>query len=82
MITTIDKAGRVVVPKNMRLALGLAPGTEVELRLDDDGHVLISAAPVPKRLEMRDGRPVIVPERPIPPLTDELVRETLESIRR
>jgi len=31
MRTTIDRFGRIVVPKNMRKHLGLAPGVEVEI---------------------------------------------------
>lgn len=81
MITTIDKAGRVVVPKAMRAALGLADGGEVEVVVDD-GRIVISPAPVPKHIEMRHGRPVVVADGPIPPLTTEMVREVLESIRR
>jgi AbrB family looped-hinge helix DNA binding protein len=33
MRTTIDKAGRVVVPKNLRVEIGLMPG-EVEIIVD------------------------------------------------
>ena len=82
MITTIDKAGRVVVPKAMREALGLHDGGEVELNIDDDGRLVMSARDVPKHLEIVDGLPVIVAEGDMPPLTQELVRSTLESIRR
>lgn len=81
MITTMDRAGRVVVPKAMREAISLDAGGDVEIALDD-GRIVISPAPVGKRLEMRDGRPVVVADRPIPPLTDETVRATLEAIRR
>lgn len=81
MITTIDKAGRVVVPKAMREALDLIGGGDVDIALDD-GRIVISPAPVSKRLELRDGRPVVVADRPIPPLTVEAVRATLEDIRR
>jgi hypothetical protein len=33
-------------------------------------------------LEERDGFTVIVPDQPVPPLTYELVRETLERVRK
>lgn len=83
MITTIDRGGRVVVPKAMRDALGLKPGNEVEITIDlDGGSIAIAPKAVRKRLEMRDGLPVIVPEEPIPPLTDELIRQTLDAVRR
>jgi AbrB family looped-hinge helix DNA binding protein len=37
MRTTIDKAGRVVIPKPIREALGLAAGTEVDIQIDGVG---------------------------------------------
>ncbi len=36
MRTTIDKAGRLVVPKSLRERIGLAPG-EVEMTIDGNG---------------------------------------------
>ncbi len=81
MRTTIDKAGRVVVPKAMRDELGLNGGSEVEVSLVD-GHIEIDVVPTPVRLERRDGHWVAVADREMPPLTVEMVRETLESIRR
>lgn len=36
MRTTIDKAGRIVVPKRLRDALGMTPGTELEILAVDD----------------------------------------------
>ena len=36
----------------------------------------------PMHLEEREGRLVAVADRPMPALTQELVRETLEQIRR
>ena len=44
MRSTIDKAGRVVVPKAMRDELGLTGGTEIEIGLVD-GKIEIEAAP-------------------------------------
>jgi AbrB family looped-hinge helix DNA binding protein len=34
MRTTIDKAGRLVIPRSLRARIGLAGGGEVELELD------------------------------------------------
>ncbi len=81
MRTTIDAAGRIVIPKAIREELALYGGEEVELRAVD-GRIEIEVPPTPMHLEKRDGHLVAVPERPLPPLTDEIVRATLEKIRR
>jgi AbrB family looped-hinge helix DNA binding protein len=81
MRTTIDGAGRIVVPKALRDALGLAAGQALEIAARD-GRLEIEVAPTPMRLEERDGGLVAVPEDELPPLTAELVRETLERVRR
>ena len=81
MRTTIDAAGRIVVPKAIREELALYGGQEVELTTVD-GKIEIELPLTPMHLEERDGHLVAVPERPLPPLTDEIVRATLEKIRR
>lgn len=81
MRTTIDGAGRIVVPKVIREELGLYAGQAVELSALD-GRIEIEVPPTPMRLERRGGHVVAVPERPLPTLTAEMVRETLEKIRR
>lgn len=40
MKTTIDKFGRLVVPKTLRERLGLRPGDEIEIKEQDNGIVL------------------------------------------
>ena len=81
MRSTIDKAGRVVVPKAMRAELGLTAGTEIEIGLVE-GKIEIEPAPGDIRLERRDGRLVAVSDRALPVLTAERVREVLEQVRR
>jgi AbrB family looped-hinge helix DNA binding protein len=81
MKTTIDAAGRVVVPKVLRERLGLAGGRTVEIR-EREGRLEIEPAPTPMSLVKRRGGLVAVPSRKLPPLTDEIVRETLEQTRR
>ena len=80
MRTTIDAGGRVVIPKAIRDALYLQPGTPLDVCLRD-GAVVMEAADVPKRMVWENGHLVAEPEEPIPPMTDELVRRTLEDIR-
>jgi len=80
MKTTIDAAGRVVIPKKLREEACLKPGMELDVRCTD-GHIEIQPAEVPTHLEWRDGFLVAVADGPMPVLTAELVAETLEEIR-
>jgi AbrB family looped-hinge helix DNA binding protein len=81
MQATIDGAGRIVVPKALREAMGVKPGQELELELHD-GRLEIAIAPTPMRLERRRGRIVAVPAVELPLLTADQVRVTLEQTRR
>jgi AbrB family looped-hinge helix DNA binding protein len=81
MVTTIDGAGRIVVPKRLREELGFRPGQSLELSAVD-GKLEIEHATTPMRLEKRKGRLVAVTDRAMPELTSELVRETLGQVRR
>ena len=57
MRTTIDKAGRVVIPAALREGAGLAPGTELEITLDETGVRLERVAPGPRLV--RVGRRLV-----------------------
>ena len=81
MKATIDAAGRIVVPKPLRQALGLKPGQPLEIRAGD-GKLEIEIAPTPMTLKKRGKGVVAVPDTELPALTAEQVRETLERIRR
>lgn len=63
MKATIDKAGRVVIPAPLRERAGLAPGTEVEVTLEDFGLRLERTAPSPRLV--RVGRRLVA--RPTAP---------------
>jgi AbrB family looped-hinge helix DNA binding protein len=45
MKTTIDKAGRVVIPAPIRSRAGFRPGTELEVEVDDVGVHLVRKSP-------------------------------------
>jgi AbrB family looped-hinge helix DNA binding protein len=80
MRTTIDKAGRIVVPKALRDAMGLEAGHEIELTFTD-GRIEIDVPAIDVRLERRDGLLVAVPTQPVPVLTAEMVRAVIEELR-
>lgn len=81
MVTTIDSAGRIVVPKRLREELGFKPGQRLELSVAD-GRLEVEHPTTPIRLEEHDGQLVAVADREMPTLTAEMVRDTLEQIRR
>ena len=56
--------------------MGLGPGTKADI-VDTDGN-----APLTVHIEMRGRVPVMVPDEEIPPLTPEVVRDTIEALRR
>ena len=57
MRTTIDKAGRVVIPASIRDRAGLAPGTTLEITVDEFGVRLEPVAPSPRLV--RVGRRLV-----------------------
>jgi AbrB family looped-hinge helix DNA binding protein len=81
MVTTIDTAGRIVVPKRLREELHFQAGQELELRAVD-GRLEIEHPKTAIHLEKRGGRLTAVADREMPTLTAEVVRDTLEQIRR
>ena len=81
MKTTIDGAGRVVVPKALRDALDLRPGTPLEID-QENGRLVLEPKPVRMRLVRRGKGLVAVPEKPLPRLTAARVRAALEASRR
>ena len=81
MRSAIDSAGRVVIPKVLRDRAGISGRRAVEIT-ERDGKIEIEAAPTPMSLVKRRGGVVAVPGGDLPPLTDEVVRATIERTRR
>jgi AbrB family looped-hinge helix DNA binding protein len=81
MRTTIDAAGRLVIPKRIRDRLGLRGNEEVEIT-ERDGRIEIEPAPSDVDLIHEGSILVAQPAQPLPPLTDAIVRETLDHVRR
>jgi AbrB family looped-hinge helix DNA binding protein len=63
MRTTIDKAGRVVIPAAIRDQAKLTPGTELDVTVDDTGIRIERVAPGPRLVKV--GRRLVA--RPTAP---------------
>lgn len=70
-----------MIPKRIRERLGLRGNDQVEIT-ERNGRIEIEPAPTGVEL-VREGSVLVArPERPLPPLTDEIVQETLDRTRR
>ena len=79
MRTTIDGAGRLVVPKPLRDELGFAAGTELELAAVN-GALEVR---VPSRVRVEEGQHGLrFVADAADQLTDEQVRDLIEKSRR
>lgn len=81
MKATIDRLGRVVVPKPIRDRLQLHGGETLEVE-ERDGVINLRPAPTEVELVQTPEGPVARPLDHLPPLTDATVRDTLEQVRR
>jgi AbrB family looped-hinge helix DNA binding protein len=65
MRTTIDKAGRLVIPAAVRDRLGLTPGTTLDVSVDETGLRLERVAPGPQLVRIGKrlvARPTVSPD--------------------
>jgi AbrB family looped-hinge helix DNA binding protein len=81
MKTSIDRLGRVVVPKAIRDELQLRGGETLDVE-QRDGVIELRPARTQVRLVETEHGPVAEPLEELPPMTDELVRDVLERVRR
>ena len=80
MTTAIDPAGRLVIPKAVREAAGIQPGTPLEVRYRD-GRIEIAPAPLDVSIEIVGGVAVASPREPVPVLSAEIVAATRDHVR-
>jgi AbrB family looped-hinge helix DNA binding protein len=80
MKTTIDNAGRLVIPKEIRRQAGLHAGDQLNVSWRD-GRIEIEPAALPVKLVRRGRWLVAVAEHPVPKLTQDEVNATLDAIR-
>jgi AbrB family looped-hinge helix DNA binding protein len=77
MKTTIDKAGRLVIPRSLRDRIGLAGGGEVEIALDG---AAIRIEPVAGTQLREHGGLLFIPAAGTP-IDATLVRELIDADR-
>ena len=80
MIATMDKAGRIVIPKAIRTQAGLRAGVPLEIRVRG-GCVEIEPAPRPIQLTARGSFLVADAVDDGPHLTADEVRRVVEDLR-
>ena len=81
MKSTMDSAGRLVIPKDIRREAGIRPGMPLDIRVRE-GRIEIEPAPLTVRLEKRGRFLVAVPQEQVPVLTTEAVEGTRDKLRR
>jgi AbrB family looped-hinge helix DNA binding protein len=81
MRTTIDAAGRLVIPREIRRQAGLRPGTPLDVRWQD-GRIEIEPVALPVDLVRKGRLLVAVPKSPLEPLAAQTVEETRRALRR
>ncbi len=80
MSTAIDAAGRLVIPKAVREAAGIQPGTPLDIRFRD-GRIEIAPAPLEVSIDDHHGVAVASPRQPVPVLSADVVRSVRDNLR-
>lgn len=80
MSSAIDSAGRLVIPKAVRDAAGISPGTPLEVRFRD-GRIEIEPVPLDVSVEVVDGVAVASPHEPVPVLPADVVTGMRDRLR-
>ena len=82
MSTTIDRAGRLVIPKAIRDRLGLRGGERLEVRQEGEEIRIVKPRRKISLVDGEHGLRVPAPDAELPGLGPDEVREELERTRR
>lgn len=79
MTSTIDAAGRLVIPKEIRREAALVPGAPLEVRFRE-GVIEIEPQPLPVRFERKGRLLVAKPAKKVPILRAAAVEATRREL--
>lgn len=79
MLTTMDKAGRLVIPSDIRREAELEPGTPLEVRWRD-GVLEIEPQPLPVKIERKGRLLVAKSARKVARLSASAVERTRQQL--
>ena len=80
MITTMDTAGRLVIPREIRREAALEPGVPLEVRWRD-GVIEIEPQPLSVTLQKKGRLLVATPEARVPTLRETTVERPRRDLR-
>jgi AbrB family looped-hinge helix DNA binding protein len=75
MTITMDAAGRLVIPREIRREAALEPGMPLDVRMRD-GVIEIEPQPLEVRLKRKGRLLVATPARRVPPMKSSVVERT------
>ena len=83
MEVTVDKVGRVVIPKRLRTAFGIGPDSKLTMVEDGFGIRIEPVLSGERMIEERDGFMVLLPpSTEHEPVTDDMIRGLRDSLQR
>lgn len=74
----IDRAGRVVLPKNLRDRLGLQAGTEFEV-IEEENRIILKPAEKEPKLVSKKGVLVFIPDADFSKEGEDVVKKAREE---
>ncbi len=81
MVATMDAAGRLVIPSEIRREAAIEPGTPLDVRWRD-GVIEIEPRPLKVKLQRKGRLLVATPGAHVPPLRTATVERTRRQIGR